>query len=113
MQGGAGCHQVVIRSFFLLRCVLYDDITFLQSCGEDGGIPRVDQQASTSPEQTVPATIAGHLMNDDCLIGWTDKRFLIQETAKDRERLREVEAECTLLKERLNRQEKYFTGLRN
>ena len=53
-----GCNSI----FFLLRCVLYDDITFLQSCGEDGGIPRVDQQASTSPQQTVPATTTGWLM---------------------------------------------------
>ena len=101
MQGGAGCHQVVIGSFFLLQCVLYDDIMFLQSCGEDGGIPRVDQQASTSSQQTVPATTTGRLMI--ARLGGLIRRFLIQETAKDRERLREVEAECMLLKERLTR----------
>ena len=48
--------------FFFLNGVLDDDIIFLQSCGEDGGIPRVDQQASTSSKQTVPATTTGRLM---------------------------------------------------
>ena len=111
MQGGAGCHQVVIGFTFFLNRVLHDNIMFLQGCGKDGGIPRVDQQASTSPQQTVPATTTGRLMI--ARMGGLIKRFLIQETAKDRERLREVEAECMLLKERLNRCEKYFTGLQN
>ena len=97
--------------FFFLNRVLDDNIMFLQSCGEDGGIPRVDQQAATSPQQTVPAAATGRLMI--ARLGGLIRRFLIQETAKDRERLKEVEAECMLLKERLDRQEKYFTGLQN
>ena len=52
-----GCNWI----FFFLNRVLHDNIMFLQSCGEDGGIPRVDQQASTSPQQTVPATTTGRL----------------------------------------------------
>ena len=87
--------------FFFLNGVLDDNTMFLQSCGEDGGIPRVDQQASTSPQQTVSATTTGRLMI--ARLGGLIRRFLIQETAKDRERLKEVEAECMLLKERLNR----------
>ena len=34
---------------------------------------------------------------------WLDQNLMFQEAAKDRERLKEVETECRLLKDRLNR----------
>ena len=114
MQGGAGRGKVATS---MINVIVFATIS-VQSSGEDGWIPRADQQASTSFKQTVPTATSGcsvvfpsWLVSQlDWLVGrlpgWINGEkgcVVSQEAAKDRERLKELEAECLILKGRLNR----------
>ena len=77
VQGGAGRGKVATS---MIIVIVFATIS-VQSGGEDGWIPRVDQQASTSPKQTVSTATSGCLVvfpswlvsQLDCalMVGWS------------------------------------------